>query len=152
MTPAIDKDGQFMIKYKDRQYYLIGNGIISDEQAIEIYEKLMNEKMHPKQCKRTQSQWKDDETQLFQYGLFAFMVKHDIFVENFTIREWEKIAEIVPTKDAKKCEKRWLFIQKLSGNKTKWTNHEDDLLKHLVETNGAKNWSNLAIMLFNEVK
>jgi len=38
------------------------------------------------------------------------MVKHDTLVENFTMKEWESIAEIIPTKDAKKCEKRWMFI------------------------------------------
>ena len=99
---------------------------------MEIYEKLDNEKKDPKSSKRTQAQWKDDETQIFQYGLFAFMVKHDIFVEDFTDNEWEQIAEIVPTKDAKKCEKRWLFIQKLSGNKNKWSDEEDNVLRQLV--------------------
>lgn len=111
---------------------------------MEIYEKLLNEKRDPSQSKRTQSQWKDDETQLFQYGLFAYIVKHDVYVEDFSLKEWDKVAEIVPTKDAKKCEKRWLFIQKLSGNKNKWTNQEDKILTDLVEKSGAKNWSNLA--------
>ena len=29
---------------------------------------------------------------------------------SFADQDWEQIAEIVPTKDAKKCHKRWLFI------------------------------------------
>lgn len=80
------------------------------------------------------------------------MVKNQVFVEDFSARDWEKLAEIVPTKDAKKCQKRWLFIQKQSGNKNKWSNHEDLILKELVLEHGAKNWSNLAIMLYNRVK
>jgi len=57
------------------------------------------------------------------------MVKHDKYVEDFQDRDWQKIAEIVPTKDIKKCKKRWLFIQQLGGNKTKWTAEEDEILK-----------------------
>jgi len=53
------------------------------------------------------------------------MVKNSKFVEDFTEQDWEQISDIVPTKDAKKCNKRWLFIQKLGGNKTKWSKKED---------------------------
>jgi hypothetical protein len=111
---------------------------------MEIFEKLLNEKKDPAQSQRTLTQWKDDETHLFQYGLFAFMVKNSKYVEQFDNQDWEKIAEIVPTKDYKKCHKRWLFIQKLGGNKTKWTKKEDEILIHLVEINGAKDWSSIA--------
>jgi hypothetical protein len=52
-----------------------------------------------------------------------------MYVEDFTMTDWDQVAEIIPTKDAKKCEKRWLFIQKIRGNKTKWTNQEDEILK-----------------------
>lgn len=50
----------------------------------------------------------------------------------------------MPTKDAKKCNKRWLFIQKLGGNKTKWSKKEDEVLVQLISNNGAKDWSNIA--------
>ena len=50
----------------------------------------------------------------------------------------------MPTKDAKKCNKRWLFIQKLGGNKTKWTKKEDMTLVSLITSNGAKDWSTIA--------
>jgi|DEB0MinimDraft_12_1074336.scaffolds.fasta_scaffold71064_1 hypothetical protein len=56
------------------------------------------------------------------------MVNVDKYVEEFTADDWEKIAEIVPTKNAKKCKKRWLFMQKLGGNKTKWTKNEDMIM------------------------
>lgn len=72
------------------------------------------------------------------------MVKNSKFVEDFTDQDWEQIAEIVPTKDAKKCTKRWLFIQKLGGNKTKWSKKEDEVLKNLISVHGAKDWSNIA--------
>ena len=72
------------------------------------------------------------------------MVKKQKFVEDFNDQDWEQIAEIVPTKDAKKCNKRWLFIQKLGGNKTKWSKKEDEILKALILKNGAKDWSNIA--------
>ena len=72
------------------------------------------------------------------------MVKNQRFVEDFNDQDWEQIAEIVPTKDAKKCHKRWLFIQKLGGNKTKWSKKEDEILKALILSNGAKDWSSIA--------
>ena len=72
------------------------------------------------------------------------MVKNNKYVENFNDQDWEQIAEIVPTKESKKCFKRWLFIQKLGGNKTKWSKNEDDILKKLVETYGAKDWSSIS--------
>lgn len=72
------------------------------------------------------------------------MVKNQKFVEEFSDQDWESIAEIVPTKDAKKCHKRWLFIQKLGGNKTKWSKKEDEILKSLILSNGARDWSNIA--------
>jgi hypothetical protein len=31
------------------------------------------------------------------------MVKNEKFVEELSDQDWEKISEIVPTKDAKKC-------------------------------------------------
>ena len=99
-----------VIRFRDKEYQFYGRGIISDEQAMEIFDKLLNEKKDPAQSQRTLTQWKDDETHLFQYGLFAFMVKNSKFVEEFNDQDWEQIAEIVPTKDAKKCNKRWLFI------------------------------------------
>ena len=90
------------------------------------------------------TQWKNDETHLFQYGLFAFMVKADKYVEDFTPQDWEKIAEIVPSKDARKCQKRWLFLQKLGGNKTKWTPEEDNIMRQLIAKHGPKDWSVVA--------
>lgn len=111
---------------------------------MEIFDKLMKEQKDPTQSLRTLTQWKDDETHLFQYGLFAYMVKNAKFVEDFDDNDWGQIAEIVPTKDAKKCHKRWLFIQKLGGNKIKWSSQEDEILKQLILDHGAKDWSSIS--------
>ena len=78
------KAGENIIKFRDREYQFYGRGIISDEHAMDIFEKLLNERNDPAQSQRTLTQWKDDETHLFQYGLFAFMVKNGKFVEDFT--------------------------------------------------------------------
>ena len=92
---------------------------------MEIYEKLNKEVNDPTTSQRTLSQWKEDETHLFQYGLFSHMVKNNKCVEEFNEQDWQEISEMVPTKDSRKCIKRWLFIQKLGGNKTKWIYQED---------------------------
>lgn len=118
---------------------------------MEIFDKLFRESQDPTQSQRTLSQWKDDETHLFQYGLFAYMVKNNKFVENFTDEDWEQLSEIVPTKDSKKCYKRWLFIQKLGGNKSKWSKKDDEILRCLVQKYGPRDWSNISEK-FNEVQ
>ena len=79
------------------------------------------------------------------------MVKNDIFVEELNDQDWEKISEIIPTKDASKCKKRWLFIQKLGGNKTKWAKKEDEILSQLIVSNGAKDWSHIAEKLYESI-
>lgn len=117
--------GNNVLRFRDREYQFYGKAIITDDQAEQIFEKLAGESKDPFQSQRTLTQWKDDETHLFQYALFAYMVKHSKYVEDFMLADWDQVAEIVPTKDAKKCQKRWLFIQKLGGNKTKWTKLED---------------------------
>ena len=144
MTASSNHVNPNVIKFRDREYQFYGKGIISDEQAMEIFDKLLKERQDPCQSQRTLTQWKDDETHLFQYGLFAYMVKNNKYVENFNDQDWEQLAEIVPTKDAKKCFKRWLFIQKLGGNKTKWSKKEDEVLRSQVNLNGPKDWSNIA--------
>lgn len=50
---------------------------------MEIYEKLNKEVNDPTTSQRTLSQWKEDETHLFQYGLFSHMVKNNKCVEEF---------------------------------------------------------------------
>jgi len=72
------------------------------------------------------------------------MVKNSKSVEDFDDKDWAQIAEVVPTKDAKKCHKRWLFIQKLGGNKIKWNSQEDEILKQLIIKHGAKDWSSIS--------
>jgi len=37
-----------------------------------------------------------------------------------------------------------LFIQKLGGNKTKWSKKEDQILNDLIVSNGAKDWSTIS--------
>jgi len=69
------------------------------------------------------------------------MVKVVKYVEDFDDDDWENIAKIIPTKDAKKCVKRWLFIQKKGGNKSKWQDGEDEVLKEQVAIYGAKDWT-----------
>jgi hypothetical protein len=36
-----------VIRFRDREYQFYGKGIISDEQAMEIFDKLLNEKKDP---------------------------------------------------------------------------------------------------------
>jgi uncharacterized FlgJ-related protein len=50
----------------------------------------------------------------------------------------------VPTRDRIQCLKRWLFIQKLGGNKSHWSKKDDAALKQIIEHEGAKEWSKIA--------
>ena len=40
---AVNPGTENVIRFKDHEYQFYGKGIISDEQAIEIFEKLTNE-------------------------------------------------------------------------------------------------------------
>lgn len=109
-----------------REYHLYGDQIISDQDANQIYEKLLTEvkngnvskSMDIKSSKANNTKsWKDDETQLLQWSVFCYAVQKNKLIEEFDETDWENIAEFIPTRDSFKCLKRWLFIQKLGGNK-----------------------------------
>lgn len=53
MKPFVAANGQNKIAFMDREYFLIGSQIISDENALEIYEKLLKETQDPQRFKRT---------------------------------------------------------------------------------------------------
>lgn len=42
-----------VIRFKDKEYQFYGKGIISDEQAMEIFDKLLKEQKDPTQSLRT---------------------------------------------------------------------------------------------------
>jgi hypothetical protein len=46
-TAGTHSAGHNLIKFKDREYQFYGKGIISDEQAMEIFDKLLKEKQDP---------------------------------------------------------------------------------------------------------
>jgi hypothetical protein len=35
------------------------------------------------------SQWKEEETHIFQYGLFTFAFEKNMMIEDFTDQDWE---------------------------------------------------------------
>lgn len=46
-SSQIKMNNNNIIRFKNREYQFFGNGIISDEQAMEIYEKLLQEQKDP---------------------------------------------------------------------------------------------------------
>lgn len=86
---------------------MFNNTIIQDHEASNLFDKLEAES---KTKKGVQSNWKDEETHLLQWAVFNYMVKKDMQSKNFVQQDWELIAELVPNKDAKKCQKKWLWI------------------------------------------
>jgi hypothetical protein len=69
------------------------------------------------------------------------MSKNKKYIEDFDSKDWEQVSKKIPTKNASKCYKRWLFIQKIRGNKNKWTSVEDEALKSIIEEMEVVNWS-----------
>lgn len=61
--------------------------------------------------------------------MFTYALQKNISIEEFNETDWANVAEFIPTRDRIKCLKRWLFIQKLGGNKSQWTKKEDDALR-----------------------
>lgn len=46
-SQATNSKSDNVIRFRDREYQFYGKGIISDEQAMEIFDKLLNEKKDP---------------------------------------------------------------------------------------------------------
>lgn len=69
---------------------------------------------------------------MLQWSIFTYALQKSKAIEEFDENDWSNIAEFVPTRDKIKCLKRWLFIQKLGGNKTNWSKKEDTALKQIV--------------------
>jgi Myb-like DNA-binding domain len=57
--------------------------------------------------------------------VFTYALQKHRYIEDFKESDWLSIAEFIPTRDHHKCLKRWLFIQKLGGNKLQWSARED---------------------------
>jgi hypothetical protein len=75
--------------------------------------------------KEVKAQWTQEETEMLQYAVHSYVEENDVYPEDLTGKDWNKIAEYLPAKDGSKCKKRWLFIQNQKGNKIKWTQLED---------------------------
>jgi len=126
----------------EREYHIFGEKIINDVEASPIYEKLLKE---PAQS----ASWREDETNLLQWSVFTYGMQKKKYIEDFKEDDWKNIAQFIPTKDHNKCLKRWLFIQRLGGNKLKWSAQEDLILKQVVDQTGAKVWNRIAD-IFNQ--
>ena len=78
LTPL--KDSSFVFSLFGREYHIYGEQLISDEEASAIYEKLLTEIRESNASKSEDnnkavgntSSWKDDETQLLQWGVFSY--------------------------------------------------------------------------------
>eukprot|EP00347_Sterkiella_histriomuscorum_P015833 403355515 len=147
-------------RFQDKDYNIFGDALLNDYDANQIYSKLLQESRQQNQenlksshgsgsggvssQKKNSSSWRDDETHLLQWSIFTYALQKNISIEEFTESDWGNVAEFIPTRDKIKCFKRWLFIQKLGGNKSQWTKRQDQALLQIVEHEGAKEWSKIA--------
>ena len=56
-------------------------------------------------------------------------------------KNWKKIAESLPGRTDVQCLHRWQKVLNPSLVKGPWTEEEDRLVLHLVETNGPQKWT-----------
>lgn len=54
-----------------------------------------------------------DEIHLWQYAVFQQILKENKLVENFTEDDWNKIHQLIPTKNIASCKNRWTLLQSL---------------------------------------
>lgn len=59
-------------------------------------------------------------------------------------KNWKKIAEALPGRTDVQCLHRWQKVLNPSLVKGPWTEEEDRLVLHLVETNGPQKWTQIA--------
>jgi hypothetical protein len=79
-----------------------------------------------------------------QWSVFNYAIQKNKNIEAFDEQDWINIAQFIPSRDQNKCIKRWLFIQKLGGNKSAWSEKEDIILRNMIEEFGAKEWTKIA--------
>ncbi len=104
--------------------------LLNDEEAATSYNKLLEESHSNRDyAQKNTTSWRDDETHLLQWSIFTYALQKSKNIEDFDEVDWTNIAEFIPTRDKIKCLKRWLFIQKLGGNKTHWSKQEDLALR-----------------------
>jgi len=70
------------------------------------------------------------------------------FVERFGGQRWNKVSKCMTGRSEIQCFNRWLELKNETFvSKGPWTFEEDEVLRLMVEDNGAKNWSTVAAVL-----
>ncbi|EGZ17991.1 hypothetical protein PHYSODRAFT_383342, partial [Phytophthora sojae] len=63
-------------------------------------------------------------------------------------RRWDFIASAVPNRSEESCSARWEELQsRWSLTRQPWTEHEDELLSAIVDSEGASQWTIVASFL-----
>lgn len=69
-------------------------------------------------------------------------------MDKFGEQRWNKVSKCMDTRSEIQCFNRWLELKNESFvSKGAWTKEEDEILKEMVESHGAKNWSTIAAAL-----
>ena len=66
------------------------------------------------------------------------------FVGIFNGKSWNNVAHFVHGRTAQQCKHRWQRVLSLENVKGPWTKDEDELLIHLVQVHGSRNWTEIA--------
>jgi hypothetical protein len=72
-------------------------------------------------------------------------------------KDWKKIAALVPGRTKVQCKYRWKdvldpCIDRANERMGKWAEDEDSKLKDAVQTHGAKNWNEIALLVPGRTK
>ena len=74
----------------------------------------------------------------------SFSIQEDCYlaqaVQKYGEKAWDKVATMVPTRNARQCKERWMSYLSPSLINGPWTKEEDDLLFKLCVTYG-KHWT-----------
>ena len=74
----------------------------------------------------------------------SFSIQEDCYlaqaVQKYGEKNWDKVATMVPTRNARQCKERWMSYLSPSLINGPWTKEEDDLLYKLCVTYG-KHWT-----------
>jgi len=96
---------------------------------------------------RGKKNWSEQEIIFFVWLVMNYCYLNKLNYIDMNDKEWDKISEIFPGRNAEQCKLRWQSLLKMNLSKAPWTQEEDEILVQVINDKGPKKWKEIAIEL-----
>ena len=97
-------------------------------------------------------QWSDDEYALLLWAVNKHSVEKKTKVQSFIKPNWIDVSSSIPGRNDNQCKYRYQQARQSNFKKSNWVQREDDELKRILNSFGAKNWNAIAKMLWQNLQ